>query len=41
MKDELGEKIMKKFIALTEKTYSYLADNGYDDKKQQAQKSVP
>ena len=28
MKDELGEKIMTKFVALRPKTYSYLMDDG-------------
>ena len=33
MKEELGGKIMKKFVGLTAKTYSYLIDDGSEDKK--------
>ena len=33
MKDELGEKIMTKFVGLVAKTYSYLIDDGDEDKK--------
>ena len=33
MKDELGGKIMKEFIGLRPKCYSYLADDGNVDKK--------
>ena len=33
MKDELGGKIMAKFVGLTAKTYSYLKDDGSEDKK--------
>ena len=33
MKDELGGRIMKKFVGLTAKTYSYLEDNNDEDKK--------
>ena len=40
MKDELGEKIMTKFVGLRAKTYSYLTDDGNDNKKVKAQKSV-
>ena len=32
-KDELGGKIMKKFVGLRAKTYSYLIDDGSEDKK--------
>ena len=41
MKYELGGKIMKEFVGLIAKTYSYLKDNNNKDKKaQNAQKSV-
>ena len=40
MKDELGGKIMSKFVWLKAKTYSYLIDDGSEDKKQKGQKSV-
>ena len=33
MKDELGGKIMKEFVRLIEKTYSYLTDDNNEDKK--------
>ena len=33
IKDELGGKIMTKFVRLRAKTYSYLIDNGSEDKK--------
>ena len=41
MKDELGRKIMTKFVGLKVKTYSYLTDNGIEDEKEKPQKSVP
>ena len=33
MKDEPGGQVMKKFVGLRAKTYSYLKDNNYEDKK--------
>ena len=41
MKDELSGKIMKEFVGLRAKTYSYLKDNNDKDKKAKATKSVP
>ena len=35
MKDELGGKIMKKLLGLKAKTYSYLINNGNQNKKKQ------
>ena len=40
MKVELGQQIMKEFVELQEKTYSYLKDNNDEDKKSKRQKSV-
>ena len=40
MKDELGGKVLKEFLGLKAKTYSYLKDNSDKAKKQKAQKSV-
>ena len=39
MRDELGGQIMKTFIGLKAKIYSYLKDNN-DEDKQKAQKGV-
>ena len=38
MRDELGRKIIRKFVGLRAKTYSYLIDDGSEDNKQKAQK---
>ena len=40
MKDELGEKIMKKFVGLREETYSYLINDGSEDKKAKGAKKT-
>ena len=40
MKDELGGNIIKTFVGLREKTYSYLIDNTVKIKKHKAQKSM-
>ena len=33
MKDELGRKVMAKFVGLRAKIYSYVLDDGKEDKK--------
>ena len=40
MKDELGEEIIMEFVTLRPKTYSYLTDDGKEDKKLKEQKSA-
>ena len=40
MKDELGGKIMKEFIGLRPKCYSYLMDDGKVDKKAKGTKKM-
>ena len=40
MKNKLGERNMTKFVGLREKTYSYLIDDGSEDKKAKVSKSV-
>ena len=39
-KDELGEQIVKEFVRLRSKTYSYLKDNNDEDKKAKGKKCV-
>ena len=38
MKDDLGGKIMKEFVGLRVKTYSYLIDDNSEDKKNKRHK---
>ena len=33
MNDEVGEQIIKEFVGLRAKTYSYLKENNHEDKK--------
>ena len=40
MKNELGGQIMKEFVVLRAKTYSYLKDNNDEDKKSKRHKRV-
>ena len=40
IKNELGGKIMTKFVGLNAKTYRYLIDDGSEDKKAKGTKSV-
>ena len=39
IKDELGGKIMTRFVGLKAKTYSYLIDDGSEDKKAKGTKN--
>ena len=40
LKDELGGKIMTEFVGLRVKNYSYLIDDGSNDKKAKGTKNV-
>ena len=40
MKDELSGQIMKEFVGLKAKTYSYFKDNNDEDKKKKAHKKM-
>ena len=40
MKDELGGQIMREFVELRAKTYSYFKDNNNEDKKAKGRTKV-
>ena len=40
MKDELGRKITKEFVGLKPESYSYLTDDGSEDKTAKSTKNV-
>ena len=40
IKDKLGEQILKEFVGLRAKTYSYLKDNNDEDKKSKKHKKM-
>ena len=40
MKDELVRKVMTKFVGLSAKTYSYVIDDGSEDRKSKKHKKV-
>ena len=40
LEDELGGQIMKEFVGLTAKTYTYLKENKDEDKKSKGYKKV-
>ena len=40
MEDELGGQIMKEFVGLRAKTYSYLTDNYDEDKKARIERKM-
>ena len=40
LKDDLGEKIKQKFLGLEAKTYSYLIDDGKEDKNPKRPKQL-
>ena len=41
IKDNLGGKLLKEFIGLRAKTFSYLTDDNSEEKKVKGTKSVP
>ena len=40
MKDEISGKVLKEYVGLRAKTYSYLIDDGSKDKKAKGKKSA-
>ena len=40
MKDESGGQVIKEFVGLRKKTYSYLKDNSEEDKKAKGTKKM-